>query len=551
VHDNDVVGVICCCRDITARRRAESAKRAAYQRLEFFIERMPLAFIEWNVDGTIRAWNNSAERIFGYSSREVIGQPFSLLVKEDFIGDCRRIFDLMRAKRGGYRSRNENLTQDGRVIMCDWINTTLVDETGELIGFASIADDVTEQIRTEEELKRSREIAESANRSKNEFLAVMSHEVRTPMNSIIGFADLLMDSITNDEQAELVNIIKANTFNLLDLINNVLNYSRLESEQVHLESQEIELGGLLSEIEEIVRAEAAEKGLEFRTEVKTGTPQVFLADYLELRQVLLNLTANAIKFTSKGEVCLRVKAAPRSADEKWSGELLFSVADTGIGIDEGQKDKLFQSFTQVDSSSTRRFGGTGLGLAICRRIVELWQGRIWASKNPGAGSTFHFTLPTQSVAHQKQPSTDDDRYPEIEDERFVEVFPLNILLITPSPETHDILDRMLSNLGYRLACVADCVEGIQYLQRHPCDLVIMDDEINEFTVAEMASIISLGQAGESNRDVQVGALLSGRADRKNATTSQPFAPIQIKRPIIARNVRHALRKFAIARHSAH
>jgi len=545
----DVVGVICCCRDISARRRMEGEKRAAFQRLEFFIERMPLAFIEWNADGTIRAWNHSAEQMFGYTSREAIGQPFSLMVKDDFIPDARRIFELMKAKRGGYRSRNENVTKDGRVIMCDWNNTTLVSETGDVVGFASIVDNITEQIRTEEELKRSREIAEAANRSKNEFLAVMSHEVRTPMNSILGFADLLMELINDEEQIELVNIIKANAFNLLELISNVLNYSRLESEQVRLESQETDLDALLSEIAEIASAEAQEKGLEFATEIEKGTPRHFMADYMELRQVLLNLAANAVKFTHEGEVRIHVSATPLPADYQWSWELLFSVSDTGIGIDENQKEKLFQSFTQLDSSSTRQYGGTGLGLAICRRIVELWDGRIWAAKNRGAGSTFHFTLPTQQVAHVEPDITDEDVFNEIEDDRFVEVFPLRILLVSPSQSTRDILDRIFANLGYEMATLTTGLGAIEHLQDNARDLIIIDDAIDDFMPAEIISLIRDGQAGAENQQADLALLTDAGTDRKQSASPMPFPLTQIKKPIIARNVRLALRKFAINRHT--
>ncbi|WP_309384127.1 PAS domain-containing hybrid sensor histidine kinase/response regulator [Cerasicoccus frondis] len=543
----DIIGVICCCRDISLRRRVEGERREAFQRLTFFIERMPLGFIEWELDGTIRAWNQSAENIFGYSQREAIGQPFTLLIGEAFIEPCRRIFREMRQEKGGNRSQNDNITRDGRVIICDWTNSALVDDKGEVVGFASIVNDVTDQIRIETELKESRESAHAANRSKDEFLAVMSHEVRTPMNSIIGFADLLMESLKSEEDAELVNIIKANAFNLLELINNVLNYSRLEAGEVDLREQETDLDALFQEIEEVTQAEAQEKNLSFRVEFQPETPHHIMADYTELRQVLLNLTANALKFTQEGGVTISVGAQSLPKGEPWSSELLFAVKDTGIGIEDCDQAKLFQSFTQLDSSSTRRFGGTGLGLAICRRIVELWSGRIWAESNINEGSTFYFTLPTRVNANEAAPSASSLLYEEIEDRRFAEIFPLRILMQCSNHATIEIMQKIMASLGYEIAIQQDGIESISHLQDNAYDIIMMDDDIADFSIGEMAEIIKGGQAGHENESASLVVLMESSPQNKNSTPPMQPSLNFINKPIIARNVRAVLRKIAIGR----
>lgn len=541
----DIVGVICCCRDISKRRRAEGERRSAFQRLTFFIERMPLGFIEWDSEGNIRAWNHAAEVIFGYSQREAIGRPFTLLIEECFYEDCRDLFCQMSEQLGGYRSCNANLTKDGQRITCEWNNSPLIDEQGDVVGFASIVADITERIRTQEELTRSKDAAQAANRSKDEFLAVMSHEVRTPMNSIIGFADLLLDTLEDESQTELVNIIKANAFNLLELISNVLNYSRLEAGKVKLKEQDTDLATLLHEVEEVVSAEAREKGLGFETEIDPDAPPVVQADYMELRQVLLNLVTNAVKFTHEGGVRVTVRAErlATAPGDRW--ELLFAVHDTGEGIREEDKPKLFQSFTQLDSSSTRRFGGTGLGLAICRRLVELWGGRIWADPNEGGGAVFRFTLRARESISVSPAVGARNLYEEIDDERFAEIFPMDLLLISPDPGTREILGRVFANLGYALHAEHEAIDGISYLQDHACDLVLLDNRSEDFAPEEMATLLVSGQAGQDNRSARL-VILSEKSPGSKGEDGDGSAQFEkLGKPIIARQARQLLRRLAV------
>ncbi|WP_309400766.1 PAS domain S-box protein [Cerasicoccus maritimus] len=543
----DIIGVICCCRDISLRRRVEVERSDAFERLSFFIDRMPLAFIEWDTECQIRAWNDSAEEIFGYSQKEAIGQSFSMLIEEEFVEKAHRLFCEMREQKRSNRSQNTNLTRSGEKIICEWINSSLLDERGNVVGYASIVNDVTEQIRIENELKESRESAFAANRSKDEFLAVMSHEVRTPMNSIIGFADLLMESLKSEDDVELVNIIKANAFNLLELINNVLNYSRLEAGEIELKVQDTDLTALCHEIQEVTQAEVKEKNLSFAIEFEPDTPRNIMADLTELRQVLLNLTANALKFTQMGGVTISISAHPLPASDPWSWEFLFAVKDTGIGISDSDQSKLFQSFTQLDSSSTRRFGGTGLGLAICRRIVELWDGKIWAESNLNEGSTFYFTLPTRENELADGETVTGLLYEEIEDRRFAEIFPLSILLLCPNHATGEVLGKVMSSMGYEIAMHHDGIEAISHLQDHGYDIVMIDDDLNDFTLSEMLELIRSGNAGESNISANLIALLENNPQNKASTPQSRERVEFIYKPIIARNVRSILRKIAIGR----
>ena len=258
--------------------------------------------------------------------------------------------------------------------------------------------------RADQDLKRAKESAESASRAKSEFLTTMSHEMRTPMNAILGMADLLSESSLHDEQRDFVRVFQKAGTNLLDLINNILDLSKVESGHVALESIGFDLGTLLQKIMEMLEASARKRGLELTLEILPGVPLALVGDPNRLRQILLNLTGNALKFTERGSVRLRVELESDSSGAGWpdrgstSGKeaaswLRFSVVDTGIGISADKVEMIFERFTQADSSTTRKYGGTGLGLTISKGLVELMGGRIGCTSEPGQGSTFFLTVP--------------------------------------------------------------------------------------------------------------------------------------------------------------
>ncbi len=243
--------------------------------------------------------------------------------------------------------------------------------------------------RQREHLARANKELEEANRIKSDFLAVMSHEIRTPINGILGYADLLARTSVNEDQEEYVKIIKTSGNNLLELINNILDFSKIESLGVDLENAPFKLEDTVVEALNVVLIRANEKGISLNFNISDQSPDgVFVGDSHRLRQIILNLVNNAVKFTKKGEVLVNVKTTPCEAN-KW--EIYIGVKDTGIGIPEDKRDRLFKPFSQVDSSTTRRFGGSGLGLVICKRIAEKMEGRLWVDSSEGEGSHFHFT----------------------------------------------------------------------------------------------------------------------------------------------------------------
>ncbi|MCX6153561.1 MAG: PAS domain S-box protein [Candidatus Kapabacteria bacterium] len=378
------------------RQKAEEALKLSIQKLELYIEQTPLAFIEFDLEGIITVWNPGAANIFGYSAEEVIGKNWRLIVPESATALVEHVWESILSLSGGHHNENENITNDGKIIYCDWINSPLIDTNGIKIGVASFAIDITERKLAEEALVIAKAKAEESDRLKTAFLQNMSHEIRTPLNGILGFSTLLQyDDITRDEINEYTNIILQSGKRLMETVGNVLDISKIETGQIELQNKSFSINSLLSDLFTFFAPNANENDvdLEYHAELNDEN-SMMMSDEIKINQILTNLINNALKFTSKGRVDFGYKLKDNFIE--------FYVRDTGIGIPEESKNRIFVRFAQVNLAITRGYEGTGLGLSICKGLVELLGGNIWFDSEVNKGTTFFFTLPFQAIKESEE-----------------------------------------------------------------------------------------------------------------------------------------------------
>jgi len=441
-----------------------------------------LSIIATDITGNIHLFSRGATTLLGYGAREMIGKAniLSLHLEEELrrrgsevisaTGESRladmQIFDQYvkqqrtRAREWTYRRK------DGTLLPVSLSITGLSDHEGRMIGYLFTAMDMTARKELELALTEAKEQAESANASKGDFLARMSHEIRTPMNGIIGMASLLRKTELDDKQHNYVEKVLGSANTLLGLINDILDFSKIDAGKLKLETIPFSLEEVLGNLVNVIGLLAEEKGLEFLFHVDPGVPYHLRGDPLRLGQVLMNLSNNAVKFTSQGQIVIEVRLEEQHDDGVTLG---FSVRDSGVGVPAEQLDRLFDAFSQADDTITRKFGGTGLGLAICKQLVEMMQGAIRVESVPGRGSNFHFTARFGLDVAEASPP----RLPP------AEFRGLRALVVDDNEMARTVLTAMLESLGIRAESAEDGPKGLARLeeaarQDTPFDIVLLD-----------------------------------------------------------------------------
>jgi PAS domain S-box-containing protein len=491
-------------RDISTRKAAEKRLVRMEARYRGLLEAAPDAMVVVNQAGAIVLGNAQAEKQFGYGREELLGKKI-----EDIIPDglpeptktespSQRVgtrIELTGRRKGGGEFPVELMwsSQDSseEVLVTAAIrdiSDRRIAEEALLQRTAALRVEVTERRRAEEEMRVAKDAADVANQAKSEFLANMSHEIRTPLNAIIGMTDLTLDTELTSEQRDGLGTIKLSANFLLGIISDILDYSKIEAGKIELESINFNLRDCVGDALKALAPYAGQKGLELTCDLAPDVPELVSGDQGRLRQIILNLVGNAIKFTHHGEVALKVSSQRDEYDVK---VLQFSVTDTGIGISAENQRLVFHPFTQADSSTTRKYGGTGLGLTISARLVAMMGGRIWLESEIGKGTKFHFTLQFRVLDSRTQSGmigsveplmalgreqTSSPRLP------VVQALPrksLLILLAEDSRINQFVATRMLEKLGHSAIVAANGKEALLLIEAILFDLVLMDIQMPE------------------------------------------------------------------------
>ena len=539
--DGAIIGYLLIGTDNTARKLVEEEQKKSDQRLrdqQFYTR----SLIESNIDalmttdpaGIITDVNKQMEALTGCTRDELIGAPFK---------DC--FTDPERAEAGIRRVLSEKsvtdyeLTaraRDGKTTVVSYNATTFYDRGRTLQGVFAAARDVTERKRVEVELQQAKAAAESASRTKSDFLASMSHEIRTPMNAIMGIADLLAKTALTEEQDKYVQIFRRSGDNLLNLINDILDLSKVEASQLDLERTGFSLNDHLEKVIEMVAPRAQEKGLTLECQIAPDVGNDLVGDPTRLRQVLLNLLGNAIKFTPQGRVALKVELGGDSAIPT---ALRFTVSDTGIGIPADKLGRVFERFTQADSSTTRRFGGSGLGLTISQRLVELMGGKIWAESEVGVGSLFGFAVPFEVWIEAQRPA-DAPIGPGPE----APLPALRILLAEDSPDNCTIALAYLEDTPYRVDVAETGAIACELFKAQHYDLVLMDRQMPVMDGLTATRTLRAWERDNNRRPTPIIALTASALKGDRETCLAAGCTAYLTKPIKQEVLLQAIRDYS-------
>jgi PAS domain S-box-containing protein len=462
-----ITGIVGVSHDITERKNAEEALAQAANRLAIATKAGGVGIWDYDIVHKKLFWDNQMYKIYGISPDISIDayEAWRAGVHPD--DQDQDDHDIEMAIRGEKEFDTEFrvLWPDGSIHNVRSLAFVVRNESGAPLRMIGTNWDITDQKKTEAILLKAKEEADIASKAKSEFLANMSHEIRTPLNGVIGFTELLLNTPLNKTQLQYAKNVRISGHSLLGIISDILDFSKIEAGKMELDHIQTDLIELIEQTSDIIKYNASQKGIELLLDIQHDMPQFIFTDPVRLKQVLVNLLGNAVKFTSSGEVELKMKFTPKN---KITGDFNFSVRDTGIGIDKEHQTKLFNAFIQADTSTTRKFGGTGLGLTISSMLVEKMGSKIELISEPGKGSTFFFTIEAEYK------TGDETDFSSLEDIK-------RILVIDDNDNNRMILEHTLNNWGIEFTGTDSGLSGLKIIENSkPFDVIIVDYHMPEY-----------------------------------------------------------------------
>ncbi|MBF0569778.1 MAG: PAS domain S-box protein [Candidatus Omnitrophica bacterium] len=518
--------------DITRQKEFEKDLVQSRELFKVVFDNTAAAITVTDQEEKIVAWNPFAEQMLELGREDLFNKPVHELYPEREWRKMRKLNIREKGVLSGIVT--QVFKKDGTLLDVDASISILKDSMGKVVGSIGILRDISKQKRIQEMLVQAKLAAEEANSSKSIFLAKMSHELRTPMNAVLGMLDLTLDTQLTDEQRDNLKVAKEAAGNLLGLLNDILDLSKAEAGKISIESIEISLREIVRNVCKGLQVLTVNKSIQLVYSVADDVPPLVMGDPVRIRQIIINLVTNAIKFTHKGKVEIGLKALSRKNKDC---EFLFSIKDSGIGIPQDRIGSLFELFTQVDEKTSRRYGGTGLGLAISKKLVEMMGGRIWAESEEGQGSTFNF-LVTLPVSDNVPPPA------AVEGAPVAGVAPdgigkIRILLAEDNLVNQKIAARILEKRGWEVVVANNGREAVDMLGKGHYDIILMDDHMPEMTGVE-ATILIRGEEKQTGIHIPIVAMtanaMTGDREKYLATGMDGYVSKPIDRDALFRMI---------------
>ena len=494
-HDGKYRGLLATCIDIHERILAELRLLDSEEKYRRMFEKSSLGIFRLDKKFRFVSGNKAFAEILGYDDlptflMEIKKEPAKVF--PDFNAEKDIIKQIVRSKETRFLLEKELINRYGEKIFVVIHLRKITETKDDSYYIEGFIENITQRKSSEKQLRQARDDAEKARMAQSEFLSLMSHEIRTPLNTVVSLTDLMLDDKLSDDQKENLSTVKFSAHHLLQLIDDILDFNKIEAGNLVFEKTESDIRSLVNGLVKTLKMKAEDKNLKLLVQIDDELPEIMRADTLRLRQILLNMLSNAIKFTNEGYVSLKIESrAGRKKDEK---NIYFKVKDSGIGIHADRLNAIFEKFTQAETSTSRKYGGSGLGLTICKRLVELQGGEIFAKSKPGEGSVFSFYLPME-IGEKKFPSPESPK----EKSTHKNLKGLKILLVEDDKMNQFVGKKVIEKKWHADLTIAETgEEALEYIHKTAYDLILMDLLLPGISGYEVTRKIRQGDAGNTN-----------------------------------------------------